>query len=113
MTVPTRLQLSRRKGFELQAWSRQVNGLPAVNCARPGRWGNPYEVGKLSAQQAVDQFRVSLYLHIASFPTLAWMSLEELRGKNLACWCSLAPSTPCPADVLLEHANRPICEEVG
>jgi len=42
MTSPVRLQLSRRKGFDLQAWSREVNGLPAVNVARPGRFGNPF-----------------------------------------------------------------------
>lgn len=29
--------------------------------------------------------------------------LPELRGKNLACWCSL--DKPCHADVLLELAN--------
>lgn len=33
---------------------------------------------------------------------------QALRGKNLACWC--APGTPCHADVLLEIANKPICE---
>lgn len=30
-------------------------------------------------------------------------SIEELRGKNLACWCPL--DQPCHADVLLEMAN--------
>lgn len=29
--------------------------------------------------------------------------VEELRGKNLACWCK--PGTPCHADVLLRLAN--------
>lgn len=29
--------------------------------------------------------------------------LEELRGKNLACWCPL--DQPCHGDVLLELAN--------
>lgn len=33
----------------------------------------------------------------------------ELRGKNLACRCGIGD--PCHADVLLELANRPICEE--
>ncbi len=41
-------------------------------------------------------------------------SLEEvriaLRGRNLACWCKIG--APCHADVLLELANRPICEAV-
>jgi hypothetical protein len=31
--------------------------------------------------------------------------LEELRGKNLACWCPIG--SPCHADVLLELANLP------
>ena len=30
--------------------------------------------------------------------------VQELRGKNLACWCPL--DKPCHADVLLELANR-------
>jgi len=40
---PVRLQLSRRKGFDLQALSRARNGLPAVNVARPSKWGNPFD----------------------------------------------------------------------
>jgi hypothetical protein len=30
--------------------------------------------------------------------------IEELRGRNLACWC--APGSPCHAEILLEMANR-------
>lgn len=44
MTKPVRIQLSRRKGFDLQAISRETNGLPAVTVARPGRWGNPFNL---------------------------------------------------------------------
>lgn len=36
--------------------------------------------------------------------------LPTLRGANLACWCRLYQ--PCHADVLLELANRPVCEEI-
>lgn len=43
MTAPVRLTLSRRKGFDLQALSQVINGLPAVNVARPGPWGNPFD----------------------------------------------------------------------
>lgn len=32
-----------------------------------------------------------------------FLPLEEIRGKNLACWCKLGD--PCHADVLLELAN--------
>lgn len=31
------------------------------------------------------------------------LPVEELRGKNLACWCAL--DKPCHGDVLLELAN--------
>jgi hypothetical protein len=34
---------------------------------------------------------------------------EELRGRNLACWC--AQGTPCHADVLIVIANPPKTEE--
>lgn len=42
---PVRLQLSRKKGFDLQALSLETNGLPAVSVARPSKWGNPFRVG--------------------------------------------------------------------
>jgi hypothetical protein len=35
MSTPVRLRLSRQRGFDLQAHSREVNGLPAVNFATP------------------------------------------------------------------------------
>jgi hypothetical protein len=44
--TPVRLQLSRRKGFDLQAASCATNGLDAVVVARPTKWGNPFVVGK-------------------------------------------------------------------
>jgi hypothetical protein len=117
MMRPVRLQLSRRKGFDLQAWSRKINGLDAVNCARPGRFGNPFVVGQpvfalsgapvLDAAEAVEMFRSELMLSLAN-NDYALDNLLTLRGKNLACWCALG--APCHADVLLEFANKPVCE---
>lgn len=43
MAKPVRLQLSRKKGFDLQALSRAANGLEPVNVARPSKWGNPFD----------------------------------------------------------------------
>lgn len=130
MSAPVRLQLSRRKGFDLQALSRETNGLDAVNVARPGRWGNPFvvsecrEAGFIGSDEelvsrCVAAFRVWLGPHWRE----NWRgaeserrrdailsSLPSLRGKNLACWCK--PGAPCHADVLLEIANVPICERV-
>ena len=100
MTAPLRLQLSRAKGFNLQAHSRAVNGLAAVNCARPGRWGNPFRArGTGTAEDCANAYRAWL---IQGFRPA---SFNQIRGKNLACWCG--PQNCCHADVLLELANPP------
>lgn len=41
MVKPVRIQLSRRKGFNLQEHSRSINGLPAAKVDRSTRFGNP------------------------------------------------------------------------
>ncbi len=110
MSKPVRLQLSRRKGFDLQALSIATNGLPAVNVARPTMWGNHAAVraGIPTGQPAVDAFKRWLETE-ASW---AWKGRAgiDLRGKNLACWCRLKDqhgnAVPCHADVLLELAAR-------
>ena len=114
MTKPVRLRLSRKRGFDLQAHSRSVNSLPAVSVARPGKWGNPFAIGKQvkddsgiwreldSPRKVVTAFETMLCLAERNYPPTAEI-VSELRGKNLACWC--APDAPCHADVLLRLAN--------
>jgi Domain of unknown function (DUF4326) len=105
MTKPVRLQLSRKARFNLQLHSLSVNGLPAVNCARPGRWGNMFSVAEYGRDLAVAHHRRVLIDRIAA----GAMTLDELRGKNTACWCPLpAPGQPdiCHAATLLELANK-------
>lgn len=131
--TPVRLQLSRRKGFNLQALSRETNGLEAVNVARPGKWGNPFKVGVYGdASECVELYRrgftaardawsggpLSYFAPLQSAIYEAWESvaphltvcgletdLGELCGKNLACWCK--PGEPCHADILLAIAKEP------
>lgn len=60
------------------------------------------------AANAVESFRdwiahPSHYPCKPSPPTLKQIQ-DNLRGKNLACYCK--PDSPCHADVLLELANR-------
>ena len=123
MTKPVRLRLSRRKGFSLQAHSRAVNGLPAVNVARPSRWGNPFARKRMEAtiqevkSKGIPVCRDWRSLSIETFTSLlhedaplrmGYPTQEEirrhLRGKNLACWCPL--DVCCHADVLLRLANK-------
>lgn len=101
--TPVRLQLRRSKGFNLQALSQATNGLPAVNCARPGRWGNPFRVGEtiegadVTRSDAVGMFRIALAEGRLRF-TVAEVR-AQLREHNLACWCK--PGETCHADALL------------
>ncbi len=119
-TRPTRLQLSRRGGFDLQALSKKFNGLDVVNVARPNRWCNPFTVtqnyepgAKISGggvfyaqytavpsvEDAVECFREMMSQH----PEWVEEARRDLRGKNLACWCKNGHL--CHADVLLEISN--------
>jgi hypothetical protein len=93
-----RLRLSRQKGFDLQKLSLAVNGRPAVNVARPSRWGNSFRIAEWGREDAVAHFAKNLKDAGASH-----VDFSFLRGKNLACWCAVGG--PCHADVLLELAN--------
>jgi hypothetical protein len=116
MTNPVRLQLSRRKGFNLQALSRAANGLPAINVTRSGagrgKYGNRYRVGvDGTREECIDKFRADIEAELsASIVNVSLIEmLGELRGNNLACVCPLpSDGEPdfCHAATWLEFANR-------
>lgn len=112
MTAPIRIQLSRKKG-----WRMPPN---TVKVSRPGKWGNPFRIGETvqrfskekicetihigDAATAVSLFRDYYEAAFARHPELMCPAFNEIRGKNLACWCAL--DAPCHADVLLDLANK-------
>jgi len=106
---PQRIQLKRTKGFRLQDVSRALNGLPAVNVARPTKWGNPYTLAmsrKWHPKESEAQHRKRVVMAFrASLMGIDKHVRSELRGNNLGCWCKLGE--PCHADVLLEIAAKP------
>lgn len=119
--MPRRAQRTRKKG----------GGIPdgAVYVGRPSKWGNPFLHAQkylgLDVSLALFRNAVTGYWNPAVIqaggPTKAvayddhclWRKRlgghpqevirQELRGKDLACWCPL--DQPCHADVLLEIAN--------
>ena len=104
--TPRRVQLSRRKG-----WKMPEN---TVKVDRTTKWGNPFIVGEHGTRaECVRLFELLLggYLCISAnnadaqnaYMKMARRDREQLRGKNLACWCP--PDAPCHADVLLVMAN--------
>ncbi|MCJ8138404.1 DUF4326 domain-containing protein [Falsirhodobacter halotolerans] len=105
-----RIKRSRAKGW------RMPEG--AVYVGRPTLWGNPWSIAEAReclselgektdpAAIAVHWYRIWItgtgHQGRRHPPTIR-MVQERLRGKDLACWCSL--DQPCHADVLLEIAN--------
>lgn len=109
---PIRLQLSRKKGFDLQALSRATNGLECVNVARPSKWGNPFIIGKSGGAytpKVADRRHAYLLFKSVAVDNARLITAagQELRGKNLACWCPKDDPYEdcCHAAVLLELAN--------
>lgn len=99
--MPERIQLRRTKG-----WRMPPN---TVKVSRPTKWGNHHRIGApdpldgepMGPSEAVYHFR----RYIERVDRQLFLDCQdELRGKNLACWCPL--DQPCHADVLLEIANQ-------
>ncbi|OWV67900.1 hypothetical protein ATY76_13295 [Rhizobium sp. R339] len=142
MTVPVRLQLSRAKGFNLQAASRAANGLAAVKVDRTSPFGNHYAFSK-------DPFAKPSIWDVFTHGTIvkSCSSKQEARDFAIACHkaevsatgphntryrypvptpvdiakalrgfnlaCWCKPGEPCHADILLEIANAPLQEVVS
>lgn len=120
--MPKRIQMSRQK-----AW--RADNPDAVIVDRRTRWGNPVKIGAPTEVTWVE--RISDKHSFWAFASVAannraeatahfrdWMDgvvelvafseherpeIEDLAGKDLACWCPL--DQPCHADVLLDLAN--------
>lgn len=87
-------------------YSRRQKGIPkgAIYVGRPTKWGNPHIIHtwcatcqkQHSREEAIALFRAELS------PELKAMARNELRGKDLVCWCR---PLSCHAEVLVEVAN--------
>ena len=79
------------------------------NCVRVDRktkWGNPFVMRHESERAAV----IAKYREYLKGKPELFAALPELRGKDLACWCS---PLPCHGDVLLELANQQPKQELA
>lgn len=101
-----RIQLRRSKGWRMPPNTIKVD--------RSTRWGNPFKVGTITThpktrrailvtgkEHAIALF--ALHLEMGDGLKLAAAARQELRDKNLACWCK--DGDGCHADVLLRVAN--------
>lgn len=70
-----------------------------VYIGRPSKFGNPFVIGQHGDRaQVIKRFEEWLL----NQPRLIEAAKQELRGKNLVCWC--APLA-CHGDVLIRIAN--------
>ena len=108
MSTPKRIQRRRTKGW------RKPEG--AVLICRPGKWGNPFPIGKPGPLGRIapdakgatgffqDMFRAREIMAATGYPSIEQIR-HELAGKDLVCWCKVGEW--CHGDVLLEIANAP------
>ncbi len=106
--MPERIQRRRTKG-----WRMPEN---TVSVTRPGKYGNPFKAGETFDQPLTlalmglkepvlvrdNEHAVELFRKVMK--VFSKQTFQELRGKNLACWCR--EGAICHADVLLELANK-------
>lgn len=99
--MPERIQRKRTKGW------RAPKG--AVYVGRPSTFQNRWAIGVFSkhlgrrVETREEAVRVFREVGPPSEPHLAAYIREQLKGKDLMCWCPL--DGLCHADVLLEIAN--------
>lgn len=99
--TPVRIQRKRTKG-----WRMPEN---TIYVGRPTKWGNPFRIGS-EAYLGYDvgikiiQTRAEAVQAFRLYAPKILIEIQELQGKNLACWCPLDKA--CHADVLLELANQ-------
>jgi hypothetical protein len=87
-----------------KVYNKKAKNSPAnaVYVGRPSKWGNPFKIGPHgNRQEVIDKYRTWIVKRITDSPRV--FDLDELRGKDLVCWCH---PQPCHADVLLELANK-------
>jgi hypothetical protein len=79
---------------------RRTGTVPAgaVYIGRGGKWGNPFKIGRDGDRATV----IAKHEAWLRSQTHLLHALDELRGKDLVCFC--AP-LPCHGDLLLWLAN--------
>lgn len=91
----------QKRGFkDFQDWNSKENTLYIgrnMSYYVPGttksKWCNPYSLKKFTLEKSLELYES----YIINEPNL-YNSLEELRGKELGCWCK---PTKCHGDILL------------
>ena len=127
MSGPKRIQRKRTKGWRMPEGAVYVgrptrwgNDIKVGDCLDCGYGEHDGEHRPMDAATVVQQYRVVEEAlewaegvigsrtpeenRLCGVSGIRVDRYEDIRGKDLACWCPL--DQPCHADVLLELANR-------
>jgi hypothetical protein len=88
--------------------NRHRDGMPAsaIYIGRGSKWGNPFRIG-INCDRATVIARHERWL--ADQHNLL-RALDELRSRDLLCWCS---PLPCHGDLLMRLANATRDERIA
>ena len=81
----------------------------AIYVGRPSKWGNPMTIREVREfnlgvdEKEANQIAVNWYRQYLGVNPRLMSQIEELKGRDLVCWCT---PLPCHADVLLELVNE-------
>jgi hypothetical protein len=84
-----RIQRKRTKGWRMPSYTIYVG--------RPTKYGNPYKRGK---DGNIDRVLFLYKCHLEGALKADSTFLDELKGKDLACWCS--EGVLCHADIIIK-----------
>lgn len=99
-------ELNKRGIENFDKWNERDNTLyigrnmsfyPALKNVKKSKWHNPYSVKKYGLEECLEKYRE----HVVSSGLIN--DIEELRGKELGCWCK---PNKCHGDVLIELLNK-------
>ena len=65
------------------------------------KWCNPFKIKNISREKSLKMFKENILEKIKEDPDK--YNIEELRGKNLGCWCH--PEI-CHGDILMELIDQ-------
>lgn len=78
---------------------KPVLPLGAISIARPSKFSNPFKVKDYGREEAIRLFEE--YLVSNRFNYSISQMREELKGKDIACWCKL--DEECHGDIILKY----------
>ena len=98
--VNVKVKFLRKQGYNnLKDWLKDPNNVYIgranrfVEGAYESKWKNPFSVKKYGRKGCINKYKEYLY------SSDLIKDIDELRGKNLGCWC--VPEG-CHGDILME-----------